>query len=894
MSLPDDFEQRVENALREAGENGLTVDELRHTLQTDVDRNVLRQALKRLSRAGSAVRLERDHYAAPSAQADVVGRLKYRAGRYTVEGADVVYTVSPENLNDYVAGDVVRVTATGEENRGIHKATIVNVARPAPREVFGLIKKSGRYHIASSPLISEPILVIDERARVGGADLRIIGRAARRRRAVAGLPLCPLIAEVVVKSRQEPRTEREERHDALPQKIKSYEAYRYVMRGETSATTLLDQLARGLGVDRQFPAEALALAERSDAPDGLRDGDVDLRDEPLATIDGETAKDFDDAVSATRLENGDIELLVAIADVSYYVGVDSSLDLEARQRGSSVYLPGRVYPMLPQRLSNGLCSLVPDEDRYCAWVRMRITSTGDVSWYDLGFGLMRSAARLTYTAVQAHFDGEAPIEKPAVAASIDALKDVYHRLKHRRIERGMLDFSLPEAQIELTEDGEDVGKIVIHPRWDSHRLIEECMLVTNETVADYLTSGGWPCIYRSHDEPNEDKLGNAWKFAERMMDDVPKREGKKTIDDIMALVTALQGHPAERVANFVILRSMKRAAYATSTSGHFGIGAKRYSHFTSPIRRYADLEIHRVLREALSKERPAPGQVRRLKTRLQESATAANAGEFLADNAERYADRLMKALYMRDRVGDVFEGLVVGLQNFGMFVSTSEHNIEGLVHITTLPGRDHYALNEAQDELRGQRSGRRYRLGQEMPVQCVAVVVHEGQINFELVYEDAPRLARDERAVDVDPEVEMELRPDDMPSLSEDELWGSADDDASDDAEDNPYGAVSFDDDDTTADDDIADEAIAPSAETAQIDDAASSDAIADDAIAAPDAEAGETDVAQAGNTDDSGADAESVVAGEEDDDEDNPYGAVSYDDDVVDTSDADDLKDET
>lgn len=771
MSLPDDFEQRVENALREAGENGLTVGELRHTLQSDVDRIVLLQVLKRLSRAGSAVRLARDHYAAPSAQADVIGRLKYRAGRYTVEGADVVYTVSPEHLNDYVAGDVVRVTPTGEESRGIHKAVIVNVARPAPREVFGIVKKSGRYHIASSPSINEPILVIDERAKVGGMDLKIIGRASRRRRVVAGLPLCPLIAEVAVK-RHDQRFERYEREDDLPAKIKSYEAYRYVMRGETNATTLLDQLARGLGVDREFPAAALALAERADAPTGLRDGDVDLRDEPLATIDGETAKDFDDAVAAKRLDNGEIELLVAIADVSYYVGADSALDVEARQRGSSVYLPGRVYPMLPQRLSNGLCSLVPNEDRYCAWVRMRINATGDVTWYDVGFGLMRSAARLTYTAVQAHFDGDATIETPAVAQSVDALKEAYHRLKHRREARGMLDFSLPEAQIELTEDGADVGKIVIHPRWDSHRLIEECMLVTNETVADYLTSAGWPCIYRSHDEPNEDKLAQAWNFAERILSDVPKREGRKTIDDIMALVRALQGHPAERVANFVILRSMKRAAYATSTSGHFGIGAKRYSHFTSPIRRYADLEIHRVLREALNKERPAPGQVRRLKTRLQESANAANAGEHLADNAERYADRLMKALYMRDRVGDVFDGLIVGLQNFGMFVSTSEHNIEGLVHITTLPGRDHYQLNQAQDELRGQRSGRRFRLGQEMPVQCVAVVVHEGQINFELVPEGSSMIPRDQRRIDVDPELALDSRPDGLPMLTEEELWG--------------------------------------------------------------------------------------------------------------------------
>lgn len=768
MSLPDQLEQRVENALRNAGDEGLSLVELRHELNEEFERNDLRRVLKKLARAGLAVVLGRDHYAAPSAQADVVGRLRFRAGQYVVEAADQTYTISPESLDEVIAGDVVRVTPTGEQGRGRPRALIVDVVRKAPRETFALIKKSGRYLIANSSAINEPVLIVDERAKAGGGDIRIVGRAARRRRVVAGLPLCPLIGEMVVEDRRAARRDDKPEAADEPTRVTARDAYRFVRQGELNAEVLLDQLAQGMGVDREFSPEALAVAERAEPVNGLREGDVDLRDEPLATIDGETAKDFDDAVYAKKLENGDIELLVAIADVSYYVPADSALDVEARERGSSVYLPGRVYPMLPEQLSNDLCSLVPNEDRYCSWVRMRIDGKGDVTWYDLGFGIMRSAARLTYAQVQAHLDGETLLEQPEIAESAKALHEVFQRLNKRRVRRGMLDFSLPEAVIERSEDGSTITDVTLHPRWDSHRVIEECMLVTNETVADYLARDGWPAIYRSHDEPDEGKLDAAFKFAETLGVLVDRVDGRRTIDDIMALVHALEGNPAERVGNFMILRSMKKASYSIATDGHFGIGATRYSHFTSPIRRYADLEIHRVLREALQVERAAPGQTRRLKTRLQEGARAANEGEQRAVSAERFADRLMKARYMYDRVGDVFDTIVTGVQNFGLFVSTPEQNIEGLILIGSLPGRDHYVLNATQDELRGQRTGRRFRMGEVLRVQCTLVRLQEGQINFEIVPEEYQQAPKGERPVE-DPDALL-LGPDDDLSFIDDDL----------------------------------------------------------------------------------------------------------------------------
>lgn len=766
MSRPDSLEKRIEKALRDAGKDGISIPELRFALNEDSERNTLRRTLKKLVRAGRAVKIERDLYAAPGTQADIVGRLRFRAGRYIVEADSVTYAISPEQLDNVMAGDIVRITPTGEQNRGRMRAVIVDVVRPAPREVFAHIKKSGRFLIGTSPSVDEPILVVDERAKAGGGDLVIIGRAARRRRVRAGLPLCPLMAEMVDQREQRREDARpKDDADAMPARITAREAYRYVQRGELNAEVLLDQLARGMSVDAEFTPEALAVAERSELPTELRSGDVDLRDEPLATIDGQTAKDFDDAVAARITDEGDVELLVAIADVSHYVPVDSALDVDAKARGSSVYLPGRVYPMLPEQLSNHLCSLVPNEDRYCTWVRMRINPKGDVTWYDLGFGMMRSNARLTYKQVQDQLDGKTAIDNEAVATSISALHEAFKRLKKRRGARGMLDFSLPESVITIGEDGVDVSEIGLHPQWDSHRLIEECMLVTNETVADYLHSEGWPCIYRSHEEPDEEKLDSAFNFAKSIGIKVSREESRRTIEDIAALVTALRGDPAERVANYMILRAMKKASYGVTTEGHFGIGATRYAHFTSPIRRYADLEVHRVLRKALSVERAEPGDARRLKTRLNEGAKAANDGENLAVSSERFADRLLKARYMYDRVGEVYDVIITGVQSFGLFVSILEQDIEGLILIGTLPGRDFYELDDIRGELRGSRSGLRFQLGQALRVQLANVQIDEGFVNFEIVPDDfqqepkeTPEVAYDSALDEDEYEVRSDMR----------------------------------------------------------------------------------------------------------------------------------------
>lgn len=735
------LQEKIEPILRKSGEDGISVDELAYKLEMKDDKGDLHRCLKRMTRSGHAVRLARDLYAAPAVVNDLVGKLAFRGGIYSVETSEGTYSISPENLGDAIGGDVVRIVPTGQANKGRERAVIAAIEQQVPRKVFAVARKLGRYLIAKAPAVEEPILLLDERARPGGLDILLTGRGARRRRARSGLPLQPLLAEVAPRERREDKdkapasTARKDAaagdDDGRPAKIEARDAYRYVKRGELNASHLLDQLARGMGVDVPFPPAAIAEVERAKDPADLRDGDVDLRDEPLVTIDDITAKDFDDAVCARFVDDGQIEILVAIADVSHYVVADSALDVEARRRGSSVYLPGRVYPMLPERLSNGLCSLVPNEDRYCSWVRMRINKAGELTWYDLGFGLMRSQARLTYNQVQEHIDGTPATDDDAVNSSLDALYQTYKRLHAHRKERGMLDLNLTEAVVTLSEDGETVTGVTTHPRLDAHRLIEECMLLTNETVADYLATQELPCIYRSHDEPDDAKIEAAWDFAEEFIDLPMRHEGHRTIEDVMLLVDALRDTPVERVASFVLLRAMQRAQYSVSTRGHFGIGARRYAHFTSPIRRYADLEVHRVLRLAQRGRTSAKGLIAKLKIRLKESATAANAGEMVADMSERYAERLMKARYMHDHVGEVSDAIVTGVVNFGLFVTTQDMGIEGLIHIGSLED-DHYVLEEAEHRLRGRRSGRVFRLGDQVRVQCVNVAVHDAQISFEL------------------------------------------------------------------------------------------------------------------------------------------------------------------
>ncbi|MCB9506283.1 MAG: VacB/RNase II family 3'-5' exoribonuclease [Myxococcales bacterium] len=508
-------------------------------------------------------------------------------------------------------------------------------------------------------------------------------------------------------------------------------ALRYVDRRETNVRTMLDQVAAGLKVDAPFSAEATAEASRARAPRRADESGDDLTHLALVTIDGADAKDFDDAVYAEPRDDGGFDLWVAIADVSSYVEAGGALDAEARQRGCSVYFPGRVYPMLPFHLSDDVCSLRPNELRRCAWVRVALDARGAVTGRAFGFGVMRSRARLTYEQVQGVLDGGSTDLAPALCDGLGALDRVRELLFLRRRERGMLDLDLPEPRVALSADGLSVDQIEPSTRLDAHRLIEECMLAANEAVATWLVERGWPAVFRVHGEPNDERLAALRPILRVVAPDVALPESPRPADLERAIESAA-GTPVSRLVSWLVLRTLPRAQYDVQPSLHFGLGTDRYLHFTSPIRRYPDLEVHRVLREAL-RSAAGPSDVRRaqLVDRLQASTVASNAGELLQTTAERQSDRMLRALFMRDHVGETFDALISDVAPFGLFVVVEHPFVEGLVPIDSL-GDDFFELDPRQTSLVGVRTRRRYRIGGAIEITCVSADVAEGKVTFSI------------------------------------------------------------------------------------------------------------------------------------------------------------------
>ncbi len=500
-----------------------------------------------------------------------------------------------------------------------------------------------------------------------------------------------------------------------------------IRAGERNATKLLDQLSSGLGIDTAFSEEAISIAEAARSPKRVPADYRDMRDIPLVTIDGADAKDFDDAVYA-RAEGGDIILLVAIADVSHYVQEGSALDIEARDRGSSVYLPGRVYPMLPEALSNDVCSLKPRVNRRCAWVEIRFNGKGQRTWYDVGFGVMRSKARLTYTQVTKYFEDSRRRKgiPDEVTDSLRTLRRLWKRLNRMRMRRGTLDIELSDNQIVISDDGSRVAGVEARPRLEAHQLVEECMLAANETVADFFVTSRAPIVNRRHDSPDDEKLRDVGRLAEALDPSSPRYFGVPNLENIGELLLHFKGRPEYRVVATMVLRAMAKATYDVESEGHYGIGAGKYAHFTSPIRRYADLAVHRGLRDLVQDKQPR-GLRKRMNRSMRDAAEWANSGEERAVKAERTAQRLLSALSMEDRVGEVFDAIITDIKSYGCFVALLDPPVDALMGIWNLNG-DHYTLDEEAYALVGRRTGHRLQVGDVLPVRCIEVRVEEGKV----------------------------------------------------------------------------------------------------------------------------------------------------------------------
>jgi ribonuclease R len=460
-------------------------------------------------------------------------------------------------------------------------------------------------------------------------------------------------------------------------------------------------------------------------PSKAKEGRYDLRDIDLVTIDGADARDFDDAVFCERSGSG-WTLLVAIADVSHYVKVGSALDKEATRRGTSVYFPDRVVPMLPEVLSNGLCSLNPKVDRLCMVCEMQVNAQGKVIGSEFYEAVMRSKARLTYGQVGAFLEGRSPKAVPSgLHGSVRELHALYKALARARNRRGAIEMDLPQTKFKLNKAGE-IDRIEVVPRNDAHRLIEECMIAANVEAAKFLKRHRVAGLFRVHAKPDPDRFDELRLYLVSLGLKVPHPHHVKP-QDYNKIIRQTAERPDANSIMMAMLRSLTHAEYSPTNIGHFGLSLESYAHFTSPIRRYPDLLVHRAIRHIVSGGKPGryhygPGEMERL-------GSITSAHEKRAEDATRDVEAWLKCQYMEQHLGDEFDGVVTGVTNFGLFVQIGELLVDGLVHVTSL-SNDYYHHDPGTQSLVGERTGRAFRLGDAMRIQVNRVDMETRRIDF--------------------------------------------------------------------------------------------------------------------------------------------------------------------
>ncbi|MEW5864219.1 MAG: ribonuclease R [Pseudomonadota bacterium] len=570
---------------------------------------------------------------------------------------------------------------------------------------------------------------VDARGRLSGEIVRVLERA--RRRIVGTLHAGPGMFVLVPEDRriaQDLLVPKAAAGRARPGQVVTVEITQPPTRHAQPVARVVEVLGArddpGMEVEialRKFDLPHVfskaALAAARAAPEAVRPEDHrgrrDLRDLDFVTIDGETAKDFDDAVCA-RPEGRGHRLWVAIADVSHYVRHGDALDRDARERATSVYFPRRVIPMLPEKLSNGICSLNPGVDRLAMVCEMAVTQKGGIADYVFYPAVFRSRARLTYGQVWRWLSaGEAP---PHVAH----LYAVYKALARARGERGAIDFDTLETRIEFDARGR-ITRIVPEPRNDAHRLIEECMLAANVCAGEFLAARQHPTLYRVHEQPDPDKVHALREFLAELGLSLGGGDRPRPAD-YARLLDRIRGRPDAALLQTILLRSLKQAHYSPENVGHFGLAFEAYVHFTSPIRRYPDLLVHRAIKACLAGRRYEGVD-------WEEMGRHASEAERRADEASRDVENWLKCLYMREHVGGVFAGRITGVTAFGLFVTLDEYFVDGLVHISEL-GRDYFRFEPKRHMLLGERTGRRYRLADPIRVKLVRVDVESRKMDF--------------------------------------------------------------------------------------------------------------------------------------------------------------------
>lgn len=695
-------------------ETPVSREELIKELQLDTEeaQEGLRRRLRAMERDGQLVFTRRQCYALPERldllRGKVIGHRDGYGFLRVVGSKDDLY-LSAEQMKTVIHGDVILAQPLGEDRRGRREARVVRILEPSTKQIVGRYFTDAGigFVVPDDSRFNFDILIPQEEistARMGYVVVvELTQRATRRTKAIGK------VVEVL---------------------------------GDNMGTSMaVDIAVRTYDIPHDWPSAVTAQAAllKEEVPEQAKVGRIDLRELPLVTIDGEDARDFDDAVYCEAKRGGGWRLWVAIADVSYYVRPDSAIDNEAHSRGTSVYFPSQVIPMLPEVLSNGLCSLNPQVDRLCMVCEMMVSAQGRLSSYKFYQAVMSSHGRLTYTKVAAILKGdEQLIERyqPLVPHLRD-LHALYQALEKARGERGGIVFETEEAKFIFNAEHR-IDSIEPLIRNDAHKLIEECMILANVSAARFVEKAHEPALYRVHDLPKSENLTSLRSVLAELGlslgggdDPQPK--------DYAKLMNIVADRPDRELLQTLLLRSMKQAVYDPDNRGHFGLALKEYAHFTSPIRRYPDLLLHRAIKYQLAQERGESGNAMKATggwhyemNEMIQLGEHCSMTERRADEATRDVADWLKCDFMQGHIGEVFKGTIASVTGFGFFVRLDELFIDGLVHVSSLDN-DYYRFDNVGHRLIGESSGQIYRLGDKVEIRVVAVHLDERNIDFALV-----------------------------------------------------------------------------------------------------------------------------------------------------------------
>lgn len=709
MDQQNELVDRLLTYMKEESYKPLTVKELEEMMQIEdsAEFKDFVKALVYMEEKGLVVRTRANRYGLPEKMNLIRGKISGHSKGFAFlipeePGMDDVF-IPPHETNGALNGDIALVRITSETSGSRREGAVVRILERGKTEIVGTYTDSKHFGF-----------VIPDDKKFA-SDIFIPKEAAHG--AVEG-------HKVVVKI------------TSYPDGRKSAEGEVIQILGHKNDPGVdIISIIYKHGLPQEFPEEVMAQAHA--VPETISDKDIegrrDLRGETIVTIDGADAKDLDDAVTVTKLENGNYKLGVHIADVSYYVTEGSPIDEEAYERGTSVYLVDRVIPMIPHRLSNGICSLNPKVDRLTLSCEMEINPSGEVVGHEIFQSVIKTTERMTYSDVNqilVEKDEELRAKYEPLVPLFEQMEELATILHNKREKRGAIDFDFKESKVIVDEKGKPVD-IVLRERSVAERLIEEFMLAANEAVAEHFHWMDVPFIYRIHEDPKEDKLQRFFEFITNFGLVVKGTANSVHPRALQEVLEAIEGKPEEVIISTVMLRSMQQAKYFDESLGHFGLSTDFYTHFTSPIRRYPDLIVHRLIRTYLIEGRVDPATQAKWEARLAEIAEHTSNMERRAVDAERDTDELKKAEFMLDKIGEEFDGIISSVTNFGMFVEL-ENTIEGLVHVSYMTD-DYYRYDEQQYAMIGERTGNVFRIGDQITVRVRDVNKDEQSIDFEVV-----------------------------------------------------------------------------------------------------------------------------------------------------------------